>query len=176
MSYATDSPQVFSQPKIPPSYYEVRSNSGDSSPIPIPVDYYVRIHAEDTPFHEGYLAFRAVAYEIGHHLASTRLSRSYGSVLDKKQQFRDYFQQWKDQTGGMSSLTDITGNENYLNIISLGEGVVPDILKELQKEPLPLFLALRVLTKEKNVGADHSGDFRAIAREWIKWGKKNNKL
>src|SRR5436190_24306113 len=49
--------------------------------------------------------------------------------------------QWREEVGAESSLTKITGNMNYLRVISLGKKVVPLILRELQFERAPWFLA-----------------------------------
>jgi hypothetical protein len=151
MNYAPDSQQVFSQPKIAQSYYEVRSYSSDSTP-PY-VNYYARILAEDISFNKH------------------RYVRVTDQSLESK--FKSFSKRWREEIGGESSLSRITGNVNYLKVINLGKEVVPLILKELQKEPAPWFVALRVLTEEEKVGRDHPGNFRQIADAWIKWGKDN---
>ena len=61
---------------------------------------------------------------------------------------------------------------NYLRIISLGWKVVPLILRELQREPAPWFLALRAITGEENVGREHPGNFRGMAEAWLAWGRE----
>ncbi len=60
---------------------------------------------------------------------------------------------------------------NYLRIIGIGEPAIPLILRELQRESGPWFVALRALTGEDTVGRDCPGDFRKIAFAWLEWGK-----
>ena len=98
------------------------------------------------------------------------LPTAQSQVSDTESEFFKFAQKWKEETGGESSLSRITGNRYYLKIISLGAGVVPLILRELQKEPAPWFVALRVLTDELNVGKNAPGNFRSMADAWLKWG------
>src|SRR5438093_4135351 len=52
-----------------------------------------------------------------------------------EQEFAKFSRKWREDTGAESSLSRITGNMNYLRVISLGWKVVPLILRELQREP-----------------------------------------
>src|SRR6266478_3395115 len=141
MNYAPDIQQSFVQPPKPDSYFEARNCRGDA--IPIPTHFYVTIGAQDISFHK-----HRHAPVIQYSLESN---------------FKFLVKQWREQVGGDSSLSRITGNINYLKVISLGKQVIPLILKELQKEPAPWFVALRVLTGEEKVGRQHAGDFRRMA-------------
>jgi hypothetical protein len=85
--------------------------------------------------------------------------------------FRYYAAKWKHETGGDSSLTNITSNMNYLRIIRIGEEAIPLILQELQRESAPWFVALRAISEDDSVGRDSPGDFRKMAAAWIQWGK-----
>lgn len=84
--------------------------------------------------------------------------------------FRHYAAKWKEEIGGDSSLTNATSNMNYLRIIRLGDVAIPLILRELQKEPAPWFIALRAISEDDSVGRDSPGDFRKKAADWIRWG------
>jgi hypothetical protein len=151
MNYAPDSQQSFIQTPTPDSYFEARNFSGDATPTP--VHYYVRIVAED------------ISFNRRHHAPVTEHSL--------ESQFESLSSRWREEVGGESSLSRITSNINYLKVIKLGKEIVPLILKDLQKEPAPWFLALRVLTDEENVGRKRAGNFRRMADDWIKWGKDN---
>jgi hypothetical protein len=96
--------------------------------------------------------------------------------VDMALEFSALVKKWKDETGGDSSLSRITGNRHYLKIISLGPQVVPLILRELQKEPAPWFVALRVLTDELDVGKESPGNFSRMADAWIRWGTNNRRI
>jgi len=88
-----------------------------------------------------------------------------------KKSFRLYADKWYAETGRDSSISRMTSNVNYLKVIKLGPDVVPLILRELQSDPAPWFLALRVLTENFDVGSNHAGNFEKIAEDWISWGK-----
>jgi hypothetical protein len=60
--------------------------------------------------------------------------------------FTELKQRWKSETAGVSSITAILLNPNYLKIIGLGPQVVPCILESLQNEPDHWFAALQSLT------------------------------
>jgi hypothetical protein len=92
---------------------------------------------------------------------------------EAEKKFQYYLSKWKEETGGDSSLTNITSNMNYLRIISLGIDAIPMILRELQREPAPWFVALRAITEDDSVGRDSPGDFRKKAAAWIQWGKEH---
>jgi hypothetical protein len=88
-------------------------------------------------------------------------------------EFNELVNKWREDIGAESSLTNITGNINYLRIIALGKPVVPLILKELQRQPAPWFVALRAITGELNVGKEYTGNFKKIAEAWVNWCNKN---
>jgi hypothetical protein len=59
----------------------------------------------------------------------------------------------------------------YQAIIGLGESVVPLLLRELEREPDHWFIALKSVTGADPVRADHRGDLRAMAADWVAWGR-----
>ncbi|GAA0759423.1 hypothetical protein LRH25_01495 [Ideonella azotifigens] len=75
-----------------------------------------------------------------------------------------------------SLLADLHHSEEYLKVISLGPKVVPHMLRDLQMNGNPWYLALRVLTGER-VGQDlPEGNLRELAAAWIQWGTKQGML
>jgi hypothetical protein len=98
-----------------------------------------------------------------------KLEAEKESALQLRKDFNELMLKWMDQTGGQSSLTNITSNINYLRIISLGKPVVPLIIEQLKIQPAPWFVALRAITGEMNVGKQFSGNFGKIAQAWIDW-------
>jgi hypothetical protein len=96
--------------------------------------------------------------------------------LTLEEKFNEQAKLWRREISGQSSLTKITGNKHYSKIIKMGTGVIPFILRELQSEPAPWFLALRILTENAEVGRNSPGNFEHIANEWINWGKANGHI
>ena len=91
-------------------------------------------------------------------------------VSGLEQRFQGLSRLWKEETAGMSSLSQITSNKHYLRAIALGPEVIPCILNDLRAEAAPWFSALRALSGREDIGSEYRGQFRKIADAWIKWG------
>src|SRR6266702_2178346 len=106
-------------------------------------------------------------------LAAESTGPDTGEAADEtEEEFGTLSKKWREEVGAESSLSKITGNMNYLRIISLGKKAVPLILRDLQREPAPWFLALRAITGEQNVGREYAGNFRRMAESWVAWGRE----
>jgi hypothetical protein len=83
--------------------------------------------------------------------------------------------QWRNETGGMSTIKDKITHPNYLLIIALGSDVVPYILNDLKKYRSFWYKALETLLNE-NLTIPKEKDFdnfETLRLAWIKWGKEN---
>ncbi|SRR6266481_677925 len=152
MRYTPDSQQVFSQPKIAQSYYEVRSYSGDSSPAP--VNYHITINAKDISF--------------------ARLGTTL--VIDRslESEFNSKAQQWKKDTRGLSSVSEIVLHPSYQWIMAKGELALPFILRDLRQNGGQWFHALYYIHgRDEAAGAKTVEE--AIAA-WTEWGYRNNHI
>jgi hypothetical protein len=81
---------------------------------------------------------------------------------------------WIEDTNLLSSTTEIVTSWAYQSIIAMGPGVVPLILKQLEREgdqPRNWFWALRYLTRENPVRSEQRGNRRAMAQAWLEWGR-----
>jgi hypothetical protein len=87
--------------------------------------------------------------------------------------FREYYDKWYNETKYLSS-PKMFENKNYRNIISLGNSVVPSIIKKLKEEPAHLFDALIEITCQDPVPESHWGDIEQMALDWIKWWEEKN--
>lgn len=79
--------------------------------------------------------------------------------------------QWRAETELLSSSSAMTAHPAYRAIISLGPGVVPLLLADLQREPAHWFEALRELTGEDPVPREHWGNVPAMRDDWVAWGR-----
>jgi hypothetical protein len=59
----------------------------------------------------------------------------------------------------------------YQAIIALGTGVVPLLLRDLEREPVHWFEALAAITGEDPVAPVDWGKATAMARAWLAWGR-----
>src|SRR4051812_18907878 len=101
----------------------------------------------------------AVTWEVYH---ADKIVTKQSSVLTQ-QSFDELASSWKRECAGVSAMSRILSNEHYLKVIRYGWAAVPFILRDLKKQAAPWFTALRVITDESDIGAQHRGNFRQIA-------------
>ena len=100
------------------------------------------------------------------------LRESYESVEEKFQRLSN---EWKHDTGHMSTVSRIVTHPSYLDIIAIGKPVIPLILKDLEMEPNHWFSALHAIEGEgPKISTQDRGDMRIISAAWLEWGKSKN--
>jgi hypothetical protein len=82
--------------------------------------------------------------------------------------------EWKEATAFLSSSTLMVMHPAYQAIIALGAPVVPLLLRDLEREPIHWFEALRAITGEDPVPRDAWGNIPAMASAWLSWGRKRS--
>ncbi len=116
-------------------------------------------------------------YQIGTPLSHLLLSqlrdieRGLSAWVRKEEKFPALANRWHDETDYLSSPLDITDNDNYLKIISLGEPVIPLILQDLQERGGNWYRALRILSDEDPVSPDVRGEVPKMKEAWLSWGR-----
>jgi len=75
-----------------------------------------------------------------------------------------------------SSIVKLAMHPAYQRIIGKGRAAIPFLLRELQKEPDHWFWALTAITGKDPVREEDRGDFVAMTRAWIEWGKQSDYL
>jgi hypothetical protein len=86
--------------------------------------------------------------------------------------FRALAKTWKAESLVMSSVTDMTQLPSYQQIIALGPGVIPLLLRELEQRPDHWFWALYELTGANPVPEESRGRVREMAQAWVRWGRE----
>ena len=61
----------------------------------------------------------------------------------------------------------------YQAIIDIGTDAVPWLLERLAQRPDHWFHALNQITNAQPVQPEHRGNIKAMARDWIAWGKQH---
>lgn len=89
-----------------------------------------------------------------------------------KQRFQELADQWREQTGHMSSAISFTQHPAYLRVIAMGPAVVPFILEDLERTRSHWFVALRLITGENPIKSEDKGNVRRMAEAWIAWGRE----
>lgn len=95
---------------------------------------------------------------------------------DLKTRFLALAKQWREETGMLSSSSKIAAHPACQQIIEMGEGVIPLILREMQERPGHWSIALRTITGENPVPPEEAGYVRQVADAWIQWGRKKGHI
>jgi hypothetical protein len=85
--------------------------------------------------------------------------------------FRVLAAEWRAAVEFLSSTTAVVDHPAYQAIIALGPPVVPLLLRELEREPVPWFEALQRITGDDPVSPSDWGRPRAMADAWMAWGR-----
>ncbi len=96
--------------------------------------------------------------------------------VDDWLRFQTLAAKWRSQRGAMSSITEAALCPAYQSIIGMGALAVPFILAELKaekNEPDQWFWALKAITGDDPVRGEDRGDFAAMAKAWLLWGRRN---
>jgi hypothetical protein len=100
-------------------------------------------------------------------------------VLDKLsshyygEEFRRLSAAWHRDTDHLSSMEKAEQHPAYQEIIALGQGVVPFLLKDLAENHTHWFTALEAITGAQPTSAAIAGNIPKMAEAWVHWAKEN---
>lgn len=89
-----------------------------------------------------------------------------------RKRFVELANRWHEETDYLSSPLDITDNDNYLKIISMGESVIPHILQDLQERGGNWYRVLRILSGVDPVSPEVRGEVPKMKDAWLRWGRE----
>lgn len=81
---------------------------------------------------------------------------------------------WRNETGLMSSTTRQAQHPAYQQIIAMGPDVVPFILRRLEQTGEQWFAALQAVTHTNPVKPEDRGNVTAMKEAWLAWAHENN--
>jgi len=87
--------------------------------------------------------------------------------------FRILADKWKHETAIVSSTTKKIKHPAYRRIVGMGEAVVPNLLRELVKEPDHWFSALEEITGRNPVDEADRKDIARATQAWVAWAHEN---
>jgi hypothetical protein len=93
-------------------------------------------------------------------------------IASTEERFAVLANRWHDETDFVSSPSRVTGNDTYLQIISMGKQVIPLILEDLKERGGYWYRALRILSGEDPVPIEAKGDVEQMKRAWLEWGRE----
>lgn len=88
------------------------------------------------------------------------------------ERFRALAEQWHEETGMLSSPTQIVNNSAYLSIIAMGDVAISFILHDLREVGGYWYPALRALTGASPVPEEARGRPQLMKEAWLAWGRQ----
>jgi hypothetical protein len=85
-------------------------------------------------------------------------------------------EKWEAETALLSSVTEIAMHPSYQQIIGMGPCAIPLILWEMRKKQGLWFWALKSITGEDPVPAEHRGRVKEMTKDWLQWGEEQRYL
>lgn len=101
--------------------------------------------------------------------ASAPMSTRRGNVVER---FATLAEAWRERCNFVSSSTEMLMDPAYLEIIGLGEEVVPVLLAELRDNPDHWAWALQAITGANPVPVSDYGNIVRTSEAWVKWGRR----
>ena len=106
------------------------------------------------------------------------VSSQYSQSIDEESiLFSRLVEQWREERGITSSLSEMFKCPSYQEIIEMGERAVSLILDQIVREendPDHWYAALEAITGEDPVPEDAYGDTVKIAEAWLSWAEGKN--
>lgn len=110
---------------------------------------------------------RAMA-EMWMHAASV----AYIPQEPVEERFMRLADKWSHDTAHISSVTDLTRDHSYQQIIEMGEAVLPYLLTDLVRNKRFWFPALAAITELRPFDPKDMGNYRLMTEAWLRWGKR----
>ncbi len=106
-----------------------------------------------------------------------RVYAKHGDSMDiepaDRQRFKELADQWQEETIFLSNSDRKNAHPALLEIISMGQPVVPLILERMRAERGHWFEALEQITGEDPVSPADYGKIAAMQNSWLQWGERN---
>ena len=93
-------------------------------------------------------------------------------TTDLETRFRALADQWRRETGGLSSISQMAAHPAHQEIIEMGPAAIPLLLRELQERGGHWFMALRALSGENPVPREFAGRIPKMRELWLEWGRE----
>jgi hypothetical protein len=103
-------------------------------------------------------------------------NRTQASTPLTENMFQAMVSEWTLGVGPTSSSTEIAAHPAFRQIIASGREAIPFLLRELERGPSLLVLALYEITGENPVPRESRGNIKEMTKAWVAWGEKNGVL
>lgn len=88
-----------------------------------------------------------------------------------EEEFQRLYEQWEEETGGLSSPRKLVENRAYRRVVDMGWEAVPIMLRELQAGRGYWYSALTEITGEDPTDESMRGRLWLIKEAWLEWGR-----
>jgi hypothetical protein len=85
--------------------------------------------------------------------------------------FNRLAEEWDNATAHLSSMSEASRHPAYQQIICMGEGVVPLLLRDLGATHRHWFIALKEITKANPISSADAGKIPRMVDAWLGWAK-----
>jgi hypothetical protein len=90
-----------------------------------------------------------------------------------EQRFRRLEANWMAETAHLSSYTSIIRHPAFREIVSMGEEVIPLMLRDLEERPRLWVWALPEMTGADPVPPADAGKIAKMSEAWLRWGREH---
>jgi hypothetical protein len=132
-----------------------------------PAPSWAMLHRADIG--EQKIAERAFAAALA---AANRETATSPESQDLKGRFARLADEWSQETGHISSVSDLIGNAKYQQIIELGWPVLPYLLDDLERKKRFWFPALAAITGLRPFDPGDASNYRRMTDAWLRWGRR----
>ena len=101
------------------------------------------------------------------HVSTTPLTET------TEERFRRLEAKWMAETGHLSSYQAIVGHPAFREIVSIGEAVIPLMLRDLSERPRLWVWALPEMTGVDPVPPADGGKIAEMTEAWLRWGREH---
>jgi len=104
--------------------------------------------------------------------AANRRTTTGPRIQDLKGRFVRLADEWSQETGHISSASDLIGNAKYQQIIQLGWPAIPYLLDDLERNKRFWFPALAEITGLRPFDPADASNYRRMTDAWLRWGRR----
>ena len=115
----------------------------------------------------------ASCLKIQESISANRPAPQLIKESDAEARFKSRKARWEADVRFLSDMNEICSHPAYQEIIGMGSEALPFILRELEKEPGDWFWALKAITGEDPVPADHRGNVNLMREDWLAWAQRS---
>lgn len=92
--------------------------------------------------------------------------------LDPPSYFRERATRWIEETKFLSSPSQRAEHPAFREIVAMGRGALPFVLREFDQRPARWVIALQAINGEQPVAEPDFGDLARIREVWLHWAQQ----